>query len=71
MEDIKMLCKRSVVVNHGRKIYDGETEELFERYQFYKKISFTEPDCFNFEFPDWCMPGGVIRFLICYLPLRK
>lgn len=29
MEDIRTLCKRSVVINHGVKIYDGETEELF------------------------------------------
>lgn len=29
MEDIKTLCKRTVVINHGTKIYDGATEELF------------------------------------------
>lgn len=29
MEDIKMLCKRCVVVNHGKKIFDGDTAELF------------------------------------------
>lgn len=29
MEDIKALCKRTVVVNHGTKIYDGATEALF------------------------------------------
>lgn len=29
MEDIKMLCKRCVVVNHGKKIFDGDTTELF------------------------------------------
>lgn len=41
MEDIKLLCKRSVVINHGQKIYDGDTEQLFERYQLYKKITVT------------------------------
>jgi ABC-2 type transport system ATP-binding protein len=41
MEDIKALCKRSIVVNHGVKIYDGSTEELFERYQLSKKITVT------------------------------
>ncbi|MDE7310756.1 MAG: ATP-binding cassette domain-containing protein [Eubacterium sp.] len=45
MEDIKALCKRTVVINHGSKIYDGLTEELFERYQKNKKIliTFHEP----------------------------
>ena len=45
MEDIKMLCQRTVVVNHGTKIYDGKTEELFEKYQRNKtiQVSFNEP----------------------------
>lgn len=43
MEDIKMLCRRSVVVNHGCKIYDGDTEALFEKYQKNKRISVTFP----------------------------
>lgn len=29
MEDIKALCRRTVVINHGIKIYDGSTDELF------------------------------------------
>lgn len=31
MEDIKALCKRTVLINHGRKIYDGATEKLFDK----------------------------------------
>lgn len=41
MEDIKALCKRTVVINHGIKIYDGSTEELFHRYQRNKTIVIT------------------------------
>lgn len=44
MEDIQMLCSRSMVINHGCKLYDGETEPLFERYQRNKTISATFPD---------------------------
>lgn len=29
MEDIRMLCQRTVVINRGVKIYDGATDELF------------------------------------------
>lgn len=32
MEDIKALCKRTVVIHHGVKLYDGMTDELFARY---------------------------------------
>ncbi len=39
MEDIKSLCKRCVVINHGQKIYDGSLEMLFSRYQTHKKIT--------------------------------
>lgn len=41
MEDIKTLCKRTVVVNHGTKIYDGATDELFDKYQRNKRITVT------------------------------
>ena len=41
MEDIKALCKRTVVINHGIKIYDGTTDELFERYQKNKRVIVT------------------------------
>lgn len=41
MEDIKMLCKRTVVINHGAKLYDGATDELFDRYQKNKKVTVT------------------------------
>lgn len=30
MEDIRLLCKRSIVIHEGRKIYDGDTGGLFE-----------------------------------------
>lgn len=45
IEDIKTLCKRSIVINHGTKIYDGETDCLFEHYQQNKKITaiFAQP----------------------------
>lgn len=45
MEEIKALCERCVVINHGRKIYDGSTESLFEKYQKNKRISvaFAQP----------------------------
>lgn len=39
MEDISTLCKRSVVIHHGYKIYDGRTDALFSKYQQNKKIT--------------------------------
>lgn len=38
-EDIRALCDRSIVINHGTKIYDGSTEALFEKYQKERQIS--------------------------------
>ena len=44
MEDIKSLSKRCVVMNDGKKIYDGDLDTLFDRYQTKKviKVSFSE-----------------------------
>lgn len=44
MEDIKQLCSRAVVINHGSKIYDGKTDELFEKFQKSKRLTFTFAD---------------------------
>jgi hypothetical protein len=41
MEDVRSLCPRSVVINGGKKLYDGSTEELFAAYQTHKKITVT------------------------------
>ena len=41
MEDVRSLCARSIVIGTGRKIYDGETETLFNTYQTRKKITLT------------------------------
>ncbi len=39
MEDIKHLCRRTVVINKGRKIYDGSLDTLLEKYQDYRTIT--------------------------------
>lgn len=54
MEDIKTLCGRSVVINHGKKIFDGDTAALFEKYQKNKRISisFTEA-CKEVRLPNY------------------
>lgn len=39
MEDIKSLCRRCVVINGGIKLFDGDTDTLFHKYQTHKKIT--------------------------------
>jgi len=41
MEDVRSLCPRSIVINEGKKLYDGETDKLFSAYQTHKKITVT------------------------------
>ncbi len=41
MEDIRSLCPRCVVVNHGVKIYDGALDTLLKTYQTHKRITVT------------------------------
>ena len=54
MEDIKVLCKRSIVVNHGRKIYDGGTDMLFKNYQKSKKMTIYFEHSVEPDVPDDC-----------------
>jgi len=44
MEDVRSLCPRSVVIGNGRKVYDGDTEKLFAKYQRLKKVTATFDD---------------------------
>ena len=55
MEDIKVLCKRSIVVNHGRKLYDGDTNVLFEKYQKSKKMTIYFESNVDPDIPEHCI----------------
>jgi ABC-2 type transport system ATP-binding protein len=39
MEDIKHLCKRTIVVRNGTKIYDGGLDALLNKYQLHRTIT--------------------------------
>jgi len=52
MEDVRSLCPRSVVINGGKKIYDGGTASLFDAYQTHKKITARFEDETDFVPPD-------------------
>ena len=51
MEDVKSLCPRSVVINNGKKLYDGSTEQLFNSYQTDKKITISFDTATDFSIP--------------------
>lgn len=44
MDDVKELCKRVIMIDHGKLLYDGSLEKLVVKYARYKIISavFTE-----------------------------
>jgi ABC-2 type transport system ATP-binding protein len=39
MEDIRHLCRRTIVINQGGKIYDGPLQQLLDSHKEYKTIS--------------------------------
>lgn len=41
MEDIKELCKRIIIIDHGIIIYDGQLEDLMKKYAPYKELKIT------------------------------
>jgi len=54
MEDVRSLCPRSIVVGEGRKLYDGDTEALFDSFQTHKKATVTFGGETDFILPDGC-----------------
>ena len=60
MEDIKHLCKRTIVVRNGIKIYDGDLAALLDKYRNYRiiSISFETAADLNIEMPvEWLEKG--------------
>jgi ABC-2 type transport system ATP-binding protein len=41
MADVEALCKRVIVIHHGRILYDGDLSGLVERFSAYKTINLT------------------------------
>lgn len=46
-QDIERLCKRIIIINHGRIVYDGNIEKLNEKYLKSKVISVKFTDRFK------------------------
>jgi ABC-2 type transport system ATP-binding protein len=41
MADVEALCKRVIVIHHGKLLYDGELSGLVERFSAYKTVGVT------------------------------
>lgn len=39
MGDVKELCKRAIIIDHGHKIFDGDLQEIIDRYAKNKILS--------------------------------
>lgn len=44
MKDVEELCKRVIIINHGRILYDGLLEDLIKKYSPFKNITITFED---------------------------
>ncbi|MBI2034965.1 MAG: ABC transporter, partial [Candidatus Levybacteria bacterium] len=65
MRDVEALCKRVIVINFGKILYDGQLSDLISKYAPYKIISvifseFVDPKKLEgfgmlkkFEYPEW------------------
>jgi ABC-2 type transport system ATP-binding protein len=71
MDDIKSLCERCVVINNGKKIYDGNLDMLFNRYQTHKTMTVTFDDATSYC-PDFDIQ--IIEqnpFKLSFMAIRK
>jgi len=45
MADVEALCRRVVVIHHGKLLYDGELSGLVQRFTAHKTIVVQLGDC--------------------------
>jgi ABC-2 type transport system ATP-binding protein len=41
MEDIQALCKRVIIINQGRKVYDGQLARIVQNFSAFKELTIT------------------------------
>jgi len=56
MADVEALCKRVVVIHHGRMLFDGDLSTLVEKFTAFKTVGFTV----NSASVDWSQYGEVM-----------
>ena len=56
MADVEALCKRVVVIHHGRMLFDGDLSTLVEKFTAFKTVGFTG----NSASVDWSQYGEVM-----------
>ncbi len=49
MKDVEELCKRVIVINHGKILYNGQLSNLVKKYSPYKDITITFKDKINLK----------------------
>jgi ABC-2 type transport system ATP-binding protein len=54
MKDVVALCRRVVIINVGRIIYDGSLSGIVDRFSSHKVVSL--------QFTDGSVPGDIARF---------
>lgn len=67
MKTIRQLCNRCVVLDHGKKIFDGDVEKAIQYYENVKKNSAVEEDYSDREMSEWLLAPKVkllhVKFL--------
>ncbi|MCW5873525.1 MAG: ATP-binding cassette domain-containing protein [Anaerolineales bacterium] len=59
MADVQALCKRVIVIHHGKLLFDGELTALVERFSAMKTLVLTMSDM-NGKTPDMAKYGTVV-----------
>ena len=49
MDDVKELCKRAIIIDHGHKIFDGRLQDIIDKYARNKILSLTFDDEVSLE----------------------
>lgn len=69
MADVQALCKRVIVIHHGKILFDGDLSSLVERFSAMKTLVVTTSDM-NGHMPDMTKYGSVVSLEPTRITLR-
>lgn len=66
MADVEALCKRVIIIHNGKLLFDGQLDQLMERFSAFKTICVTFSDNYN----NWSQYGEVLNRDSAHTSLR-
>ncbi len=66
-QDIEMLCRRIILINHGKVVLDNDIEKVRKDFDQKKKVRFEVENNYAMKSGEHCLPGVSFQYIDSYL----